>query len=96
MDARKMRRIRRAQILETASRHGVSEVRVFGSVVSGHAHADSDIDFLVKASDSTSPWFPVGLMLELEELLGRKVDVVTEDALHWYIREKVLAQAVPL
>jgi hypothetical protein len=43
-----------------------------------------------------SSWGGVGLSLDLEELLGRKVDVVSEDGLHWYIRDRVLAEAVPL
>ena len=85
---------KREQIRAIVERHGAHDVRVFGSLVSGDAGNDSDVDLLVKASSSTSPWFPVGLILELEELLGRKVDVLTEDALHWYIRDRVLAEAV--
>lgn len=85
-----------SEIVSIAERHGAYDIRLFGSTVSGGAGVDSDVDLLVKASASTSPWFPVGLALELEELLGRRIDVVTEDALHWYIRDRVLAEAVPL
>ena len=56
----------------------------------------SDIDFLVEAGSETSRWFPAGLILDLEELLGCKVDVVTQHALHWYIRERIIKEAVPL
>jgi predicted nucleotidyltransferase len=86
----------RNEILEIATRHGASEVRVFGSVAQGAARADSDVDLLVRPGAQTSPWFPAGLILDLEELLGRKVDVVTEGGLHWYIRDRILAEAVPL
>jgi predicted nucleotidyltransferase len=86
----------RAQVLDIARRHGVSRVRVFGSYARGEAGADSDIDLLVDVACPTSAWFPAGLALELEALLGRTVDVVTEPALHPFIREKVLQEAVEL
>ena len=69
---------KREEILRIASRHGAANVRLFGSVARGEAEATSDIDLLVQATSDTSPWFPVGLIEELEGLLGRKVDVVTE------------------
>ena len=87
---------KRDQILEIAARHGARNVRVFGSTARGEAGPDSDVDLLVEAGPPHSPWFPAGLILDLEELLGRKVDVVTESALHWYIRDRVLEEAVPL
>ncbi|HEY0512004.1 MAG TPA: nucleotidyltransferase family protein [Thermoanaerobaculia bacterium] len=87
---------KRDEILEIAKRHGADRVRVFGSVARGEARSDSDIDFLVRPGPKTSAWFPAGLVLDLEELLGRKVDVLTENALHWYIRDRVLSEAVPL
>jgi uncharacterized protein len=87
---------KRNEILEIATRHGASDVRVFGSVARGAASAESDVDLLVRPGAKTSPWFPAGLILDLEELLGRKVDVVTEGGLHWYIRDRILAEAVPL
>jgi predicted nucleotidyltransferase len=89
-------REKRNEILEIATRHGASDVRVFGSVARGAARAESDVDLLVRSGTKTSPWFPAGLILDLEELLGRKVDVVTEGGLHWYIRDRILAEAVPL
>ncbi|MBN2001745.1 MAG: nucleotidyltransferase family protein [Anaerolineae bacterium] len=89
-------RERRAAILQIAARHGAENVRVFGSVARGEAGRDSDIDFLVNVGAHPSPWFPSGLIADLEALLGHDVDVVTESALHWYIREQVLAEAQAL
>jgi hypothetical protein len=89
--------VKRDEILRLAAHHGASNVRVFGSVVRGQATDESDIDLLVKWDyERISSWGGVGLSLDLEELLGRKVDVVSEDGLHWYIRDRVLAEAVPL
>lgn len=87
---------RRAQIQEIASRHGARNVRVFGSVARGEAGPDSDIDLLVEAGPVTTSWFPAGMILDLEALLGRRVHVVTEAALYPYIRDRVLTEALPL
>ena len=87
---------KRAQILEIAARHGAHNVRLFGSAARGTAGPDSDLDILVDVGPAHSAWFPAGLILDLEELLECEVDVVTPDALHWYIRDRVLAEAVPL
>ena len=81
-------RERRDQILSSAFRHGARNVRVFGSVARGESTTSSDIDLLVDASDETSPWFPAGLVEELEKLLNRPVDVVTEQSLHWLLRTR--------
>lgn len=89
-------REKRAQILEIATRHGAYNVRVFGSAARGRAGPDSDLDLLVDVQSEHSAWFPAGLILDLEELLDREVDVVTEEALHWYIRDQVLREATPL
>ena len=96
LDLDALLREKREQILEIATRHGAYNVRVFGSVAKGIGGLDSDLDLLVDVRDKHSSWFPAGLSLDLEALLGREVDVVTEDALHWYIRDQVLAEAVPL
>ncbi len=87
---------KREEVLRLAAKHGAENVRVFGSVARAEDKTDSDVDFLIDTSRETSAWFPVGLIIELEKLLGCKVDVVTERALHWYIRDKVLQEAVPL
>ena len=87
---------KRDLILELAAKHGACNVRVFGSVIRGEAKAESDVDFLIDLGEKLSPWFPVGLIHDLEELLGHKVDVVTEKSLHSFIRDRVLQEAKPL
>ncbi|MBI4759206.1 MAG: nucleotidyltransferase family protein [Chloroflexi bacterium] len=87
---------KREDILRIAAQHGARNVRVFGSAARGEAEPDSDVDLLVDAGPGRTPFFPGGLIADLEELLGRQVDVVTEDGLHWYIRERVVKEAVPL
>lgn len=85
-----------AEILSIARKHGASNIRIFGSVARGNASDDSDIDFLVDAGPATSAWFPAGLILDLENLLGRRVEVVTERALRPDLREYVMREIVPL
>jgi uncharacterized protein len=86
----------REEILRIAAQHGATNVRVFGSVARDTAGSDSDIDILVAAGPDSSPWFPAGLIVDLEDLLGVKVDVVAEDELHRVIRDRVLGEAHPL
>jgi hypothetical protein len=72
-------------------------VRVFGSVARGEATQESDIDLLVDYDlEKITPWFPGGLLLDLEQLLNRKVDIATVDMLKERIRDRVLQEAVPL
>lgn len=89
-------REKREAIREIAARHGARSVRVFGSVARGEATGESDVDFIVEVEGPTSPWFPGGLVAELEELLGRRVDVVEMAALREGVRERVLMEAIPL
>ena len=86
----------RNQILQIAVKHGAVNVRVFGSVASRKSKEGSDLDLLVDISGKCTPFFPGGLITELEELLDVKVDVVTPKALHWYIRDKILKESKPL
>ncbi len=87
----------RSQILAIAEKHGAYNVRVFGSVARGEATEDSDIDFLVDYNLSKiTPWFPGGLLIDLERLLNRKVDIATVDMLKERIRDRVLHEAVSL
>lgn len=86
----------RDEILRIAAQHGATNERVFGSVARGTAGPDSDLDLLIDVTGETSSWFPAGLIVDLEDLLGRKVDVVAADELHWVIRDRVLAEARPL
>lgn len=88
---------RREQILAIADRHGAYNVRVFGSVARGEAMINSDVDFLIDYQlDKITPWFPAGLMLDLEALLQRKVDVATVDMLKERMRDRILQEAVVL
>lgn len=89
-------KIKSSEIRQIAKRHGASNIRLFGSVVRGEAKSESDVDFLIDVTAETSPWFPVGLIQDLEKLLGRRVEIVTERALNKDIREKVLREAVPV
>ena len=89
-------KLKRKDILRLAKRYGVTRLRIFGSVARGEATPDSDIDFLVEMEPERSLFDLGGLLVELEALLGCKVDVLTEKSLHWYIREKVLSEAKPL
>jgi uncharacterized protein len=89
-------REKRDEILRIAEKHGARNVRVFGSVVHGEATETSDIDLLVDTSEETSPWFPAGLVEELEEILGKRVDVVTSNGLYWLLRRRILKEARPL
>jgi predicted nucleotidyltransferase len=87
---------KRKEIIEIARKHGAYDLRVFGSLARGEGNEQSDIDFLVEVGPVHSPWFPAGLVADLEDLLGVPVDVVIPDGLHWYIKEKVLEEARPL
>jgi len=86
----------RDQILALAAKRGAFNVRVFGSVARGEANPDSDVDFLVDMEDGRSLFDLGGLLYDLQNLLHRKVDIVTEAGLHWYIKDRVLKEAKPL
>lgn len=87
---------KRDAILALAARHGASNVRIFGSVAEGNADEASDVDFLVDMEPGRSLFDLGGLLMDLQELLGRKVDVVTEAGLRDRIRQRVQEQAVRL
>lgn len=89
-------RKRREQIIRIASRHGGSNIRVFGSVARGEADVGSDIDVLVDLESGRSLLNLGSLLMDLQELLDCPVDVVTEKGLRHRIRERVLREAVPL
>ncbi|MDH4391901.1 MAG: nucleotidyltransferase family protein [Aquabacterium sp.] len=86
----------RAQLLALARKRGVTGVRVFGSMSRGDGIDNSDVDLLVTLSPGTSGLALGGLLLDAQELLGRRVDIVTEASLHPALRERVVASAVPL
>ena len=87
---------KRGEILRIASRHGARDVRVFGSVSRGEADLESDVDFLVELEAGRSLLDLGGLQMELESLLGCRVDVVTVRGLKARIRERVLREAMPV
>lgn len=89
-------RNRRDEILQVATRHGARHVRVFGSVARGDDDERSDVDFLVEMEKGRSLLDLGGLLMDLQDLLGRRVDVVTEKGLRERIRSRVLREAVPL
>ena len=87
-------RQRRDKIMQLAEKYGAKDIRVFGSFARGDNNSESDADFLVNMEGSLLR--RIAFMQDLEDLLGRKVDVVTEKSIHWYVRERILKEAVPL
>lgn len=88
---------REAQELRTlAARHGIEDVRVFGSFARGGATAESDLDLLVRMRPGHGFSDFLAFCEEAETALGRHVDVVTEDGLSPFIRDRVLGEAIPL
>jgi len=96
MDMREVLKVKREEILRTAARHGARNVRVFGSVARGEADAESDVDVLVDMEPGRSLLDMGGLLMDLQDLLGCRVDVVSERGLRERIRERVLQEAVPI
>lgn len=87
---------KREEILRVAAKYGARDIRVFGSVARGEADEQSDIDLIVEFEPGRSLLDHAGLWLELQELLGCKVDVVSKHGIKARIRERVLHEAVPL
>lgn len=85
-----------SEIKRISSIHGARRIRVFGSVAKNTATVNSDVDFLVDLDEGRSLLDLGGLLMDLQELLGCKVDVVTEKGLHWYLKEKILQEAKTL
>jgi uncharacterized protein len=86
----------REKILRIAASYGARDLRVFGSVSRGEANLKSDIDILITLETGRSLLDIVALKQDLEDLLGCKVDIVTEDAVSPYIRDQILRDAVSL
>jgi predicted nucleotidyltransferase len=87
---------RRDEILAVAHCHRGTRVRVLGSMARGDASPTSDLDLFADVGPRTSAWFPGGLVAELEVLMERHVQVVTERGLDQLLRDRVLQEAVPL
>ncbi len=86
----------RQEILRLARKRGAERIRVFGSMAAGRATETSDIDFLVEMQKGKSAFALGGLLKDLEDVLGRPVDMTTPNALHPAIRDKILREAVEL
>ena len=96
MSPNKLLHEKREDILRVASKRGAYNIRVFGSVARGEADSKSDIDLLVDLEPGRSIFDLGGLLMDLQDLLGQNVDVVTERGLRERIRARVLKEAVPL
>lgn len=84
---------KREQIINIALHHKISNIKVFGSVIRGEETSDSDIDFLVDCKEECSLFDLIALKDELENVLNRKVDIVTEESIHWTLKDKILKEA---
>ncbi len=96
MNTRELLRKKRAEILAIAAKHGASNVRIFGSVARGEDTTTSDVDILVDMHGDRSLLDLVALKQDIEELLGRRADVLTEESISRYLRDRIRAQARPL
>lgn len=96
MSVEELLRVKRDDVLRIAAHHGARNVRIFGSAARGEAGPDSDLDFLVDLEPGRSLLDHAALLLDLQELLGLQIDVVTERSLRPRIRERVLSEARPL
>ena len=90
-----LRREKKAAIVQLAGQHGARSIRVFGSVARGDSREASDVDFLVEFEKGRTLFDLIGLRLDLRDLLGVEVDVVTPGSLR-YLRDRVLAEAQPI
>ena len=96
MSALEVLRAKQSEIQSIAAKHGAGNLRVFGSVARGDARENSDVNLWIDIVGPTTPWFPGGLLTDLETALGQRVDIVIARSLHSLLRESVLREAVPL
>ena len=98
MDLFELVRSKAPEILELAEKHGAENIRIFGSVARGDSDEKSDIDFLIDKGpkEKWSAWFPGSLIVDLESLLGMKVDICTNKMFKPSNLEKVLKEAIPI
>jgi uncharacterized protein len=97
MEEEKMPLIKRDKVFkEILEKNRVKNISIFGSYSTGENHEGSDVDFLVEFQENSDLLDMVGLKLDLEKLLGKKVDVVTKNALSPHLQERILSQAIPL
>lgn len=96
MNTNELLSLKRKEILEISKKYGAYHIRIFGSVAKGTADQNSDIDFLIEMERGRTLLDLGGLLMDLQNLLGCKVDVVTERGLRQRIRSRVLKEAVPI
>ena len=89
-------KLKRIEILRLAQEHGARNVRVFGSVARGEAQPESDIDFLVDMDGGRSLLDLIELGQDLETLLHRNVDILTDEGLSPYLEQRIHDEAVAL
>lgn len=87
---------KREQIISLATRYKIHSIKLFGSVLREEENPESDVDFLVECRDDCSLFDIISLKYDLEEFLGRQVDIVTDDSLHWTLKDKILQEAKPI
>ena len=96
MTGEKLLREKRDDVIALIAKHGALYPRIFGSVARGESTPESDIDLLVKMEEGRSLLDLTALKLDLNDLLGVTVDVVSEDGLYWLLRRPILKEAKPL
>ncbi len=96
MEVEELLKEKRDEILKIAASHGARNIRVFGSVARGEADDSSDIDLLVDMDPDRSLLDVTAFLADVRDLLGRRVDVVSEKGLYWLIRRRILKEAKPL
>ncbi len=96
MSIEELLKAKREEILRIAAKHGARNVRVFGSVARAEAGPTSDVDFLVEMDPGRSLLDHAGLQVELAELLGRSVEVLTDNSVYWLLRRRIQKEARPL
>ena len=96
MGVQELLKAKRKEILDLTAKHGATKVRLIGSVARREEIQESDIDFLVEMELGRSLLDHAALILDLEALLGRKVDIASDRGLRPRVRERVLKEAVPL
>lgn len=96
MTGKELIETKKDEIQAIADRHGVRRLRVFGSVARGESGPDSDVDFVVLFEEGRSLLDQASLLVDLQDLLGIKVDVVSEGGINPRMRDRILSEAVPL
>ncbi len=95
MSLETLRRLR-DEIVALATQHGARNIRVFGSVARGDNRADSDVDFLVDVEPGRTLLDIIALEQDLQELIGQRVDVLTDGGLSPYLQQQILSEAAAL